>query len=1235
MFSKQKTSSVKSNVTQNSIVPFNEHFYFVCENFSLGSGKVEVHLRNHELLFKDSLIGQCEFDLGLIYSNPDHCIINKWMVLTNPKNLDFSKPAGFIKVSVSFQCCGDADIDLTQVNENASEIILPPHVNLEPVQLAVKIIKVHGLHTHYPDSSIFCEVNYNGNSRLTSDIKLDKEQKQGYWFEEILLSGSVPGLTDYIKINVLAKGLLFNSCIASLEFDFESCLKGNFSEFFWENLFGQHGSTTDTSSDIKHGSESASTWAGRLLLSLSLSKNESPLNLTQKIRDYSISDYIYKQFEETEQIDVYFQVLQAVGVPSEYSVYSCRLSLCEFSVCTKQAPVKNNQCDWSENLPRKRFDLPKNSKVSVFVYLESETQEKILFCQLNHEEFKNTVQEPRWVSLVQINYKQKPQTEYKCAFIQLNLFICYASNELKNKPPWSSSVPKALKPCTLWFNLYQARNIPVSDLNGKSDPYIEIYCAGVTTRSSVRANTLNPMWFEVLKLKIELRENENLPVLIYLKDEDLLSSELITVFPMFLNSSSLNSSNPANPSWYKLENGEILCSINLYTGAVPNEYSLKPEFVDAVLEINCLGLRNLDSAVGWMPVNKAYIQFDLNSLDTSPNQALKSLRTQPNESGRNPTINSVIKAKFQMPIDPIFAPSLSCSVHDYLFHGLTQPQIGSFSINIKELISKSKKTEPIDNQTKIKLEDVQIDLNTEDFETTQMVSVVRTGFISAEEAQKGGFRWDSKYEKDLKGRVKEISKPDEHFLQIGYNRKPGDNMKHYRYMLEGGLEDSGYIEKYLFDQFEIKKISNPTKSFIFQRKYEEKVVGLFKGLARICKIGDKVEENEEFLRIQQMMLKKSQVIIRVYIVSCLNLQSKDIKSESDPYIIIKLGEKGIKDDKNFKANDPNPKFFTHFDLPATLPGPSKLKVQVWDKDDYFKDDRIGQTVIDIEDRIFSLKFQTLSEKPIEKRQLFNKCSKVPQGSILLWLEIHPSTSIPPPIDISEKPPIQFDLRLIIWQTADIQSSDIEDTSDLYIKATLNSTKIKETDTHYRCQNGSGQFNWRILFNLLLPSSSCIINLQAWDRDVFTFNDYIGDCSFSFAQLAKDAFESSVRLKMRGGKDSGLKNLTKQDPEKFWLDLKKAEKIVGKVQISFELIPLNLAQACPVGEGRSEPNVDPFLPDPTGRFELTLNPFKLISQTCGPRFRCKIFCVFCCVLCVYLLIMIGPSILGGLIGTVFN
>lgn len=74
---------------------------------------------------------------------------------------------------------------------------------------------------------------------------------------------------------------------------------------------------------------------------------------------------------------------------------------------------------------------------------------------------------------------------------------------------------------------------------------------------------------------------------------------------------------------------------------------------------------------------------------------------------------------------------------------------------------------------------------------------------------------------------------------------------------------------------------------------------------------------------------------------------------------------------------------------TTIPGPSLLKLQVWDYDTLFSDDFIGETEIDIEDRFFSPKWNSLTHKPIELRSLFAPTSSVQQGQLRLWLDILP------------------------------------------------------------------------------------------------------------------------------------------------------------------------------------------------------------------------------------------------------
>jgi len=72
-----------------------------------------------------------------------------------------------------------------------------------------------------------------------------------------------------------------------------------------------------------------------------------------------------------------------------------------------------------------------------------------------------------------------------------------------------------------------------------------------------------------------------------------------------------------------------------------------------------------------------------------------------------------------------------------------------------------------------------------------------------------------------------------------------------------------------------------------------------------------------------------------------------------------------------------------------------------------------------------------------------------------------------------------------------------------------------------------------------------------------------------------------------------------DDDSFWvkltgIDQKTGEtKIVGQVRLGITILPKELAAQSKVGDARQEPNHDPFLPPPTGRMELSLNPFKML------------------------------------------
>ena len=142
---------------------------------------------------------------------------------------------------------------------------------------------------------------------------------------------------------------------------------------------------------------------------------------------------------------------------------------------------------------------------------------------------------------------------------------------------------------------------------------------------------------------------------------------------------------------------------------------------------------------------------------------------------------------------------------------------------------------------------------------------------------------------------------------------------------------------------------------------------------------------DQFYKDHIEFLNPKKLIVRIYILKCKALTPKD-SVDSDPYIEIQLGDtvRGGKDTMIPNTNFPG--FFTHFDLPTSLPGPSTLRIKVWDDDGYARSDFIGETEIDVEDRYFSKEWRQYMDSenpkiPLEERALYSPESEAPSGIV--------------------------------------------------------------------------------------------------------------------------------------------------------------------------------------------------------------------------------------------------------------
>eukprot|EP01113_Clastostelium_recurvatum_P029777 TRINITY_DN359_c0_g1_i2.p1 TRINITY_DN359_c0_g1~~TRINITY_DN359_c0_g1_i2.p1 ORF type:complete len:700 (+),score=238.67 TRINITY_DN359_c0_g1_i2:262-2100(+) len=363
-------------------------------------------------------------------------------------------------------------------------------------------------------------------------------------------------------------------------------------------------------------------------------------------------------------------------------------------------------------------------------------------------------------------------------------------------------------------------------------------------------------------------------------------------------------------------------------------------------------------------------------------------------------------------------------------------------------------------------------------------------------------------------------------------------------------------------------------------------------------------------------------VLRLYVLKCHSLMPKDRSGSSDPYLVISSKGMGsntapsklIKDTNSVQNRTLNPAYFKFYELPVTLPGDSELSVAVWDADRLGSDELIGETTIDLENRIFSQDWTKLSQKPIEYRDLYHPSSVHSQGQVSMWLDIltPEQAASTPPVPIGPPVQKQYELRVVIWNTKDTAFRD-KSMSDIFITAYPEGLKSQNTDTHYRSENGEGMFNWRMVWPITLPLKNPRLKLQLWDKDLLNPNDVIAEATVDLKGFYKRAY-----------KEDGTRRWT-IDRQFVSLTHPNYQGVQSKLEMELQLLTAEEARTHPVGLGRGEPNNDPFLAPPD-RPDTSFNPFSpwsYLKFVAWRKHRVKVIAALvCCILVVILPVLIG-------------
>lgn len=102
--------------------------------------------------------------------------------------------------------------------------------------------------------------------------------------------------------------------------------------------------------------------------------------------------------------------------------------------------------------------------------------------------------------------------------------------------------------------------------------------------------------------------------------------------------------------------------------------------------------------------------------------------------------------------------------------------------------------------------------------------------------------------------------------------------------------------------------------------------------------------------------------------------------------------------------------------------------------------------------------------------------------------------------------------MVIWNAEDVPSMDMGGMSDVYaytwIDQMLDEKKMDsaylQTDTHWFCQNGCPNWNWRCVWDYTITDVDEEHNLriQLFDKDLFSHDELIGEADIDFNTVAK-------------------------------------------------------------------------------------------------------------------------------------
>jgi hypothetical protein len=1074
-------------------------------------------------VMKNELIGNYSFSFSSVYKKPNHEVFNQWVALANSEKA-LKGIQGYLQVHVRVLTEDDEPAihggdDDNDDDDNSEEIDFSKMVLKDPdVKMEVKMLLLTiGSAQNLPKMDTFgtCDpyvkLKLGGTKIRTPTVK----GTQNPTFNQMLSVPIVfPSMTDSIEVTVWDWDIDGNEWIASIFLSLDDIISGQIPHKtpIWLHFYG----AAETVPKKQKPFVELTRHCGKLLCSFELKDLEIQESIPKPVCTPSAS----LKFPESTLMTFQFDVWEAQELICDGKI-SVTIHIGEKNVSTPEASVKDRRAKLMCSIPDFTMDMPSDPanhpKVWVEVFSTSmiTSSVRLGYCEVSFSDLLNPKLGEVWLTLDADIFSKyyKPNQLTGTLLVNLRAFC--------GSPPQRFKL--AYPPVELYelrTFLYCARDLPAADKTGTSDPFLVVNACGQEVKSSIKKKSNNPDWNEVFSQSIELPlENKRLSPNVFMNVFDwdklgsntLMGSSWVAMhrIPIFTGSNADVLSQPdiltcdlqlGEKNVGKLMIGFALIPSKMIASAP--KAVLKVEMIPCNIEVFVLGLRELKGRGVARPLNKPYLSIMAD--DVSIKGSATKIKTEASNlpSKFDPNYFCALSLTMNIPKMAILCPSLQLTAKDSF--AMNTYVLGQSSLSLKPLLPwgsackpslggavfagrlKSKILTHSQKQTNDKHhapEHVALDIaepeDDADAETQPLLANQGSFTKSKVRVQRT---------KAFEVAETELDVQDEAVEQLPVS--VADDPIGGRPAVPGLLETklgAPLINEYLLTRGSTRGMSSKK---LKKKRKQGKVVGgevsipsgKLKAVVAVTEIATGARAGPaDFASLPS---KQEKVIVRLYIIRAFKLTAKDIGGSSDPFLQISHGSGfcHVIDDKqrSLRKGTLNPDFYTSYEFEAMIPGDSDIQISVLDYDVIGSNEIIGSTVIDIENRWLNPSWRALPSKPMEIRPLKVASSRSNQGSLEMWVDMFTESvaKITPKHHIQPPKPEPWELRVIIWKTANCVNKD-EGSSDLYVSCQIegDESSKQNTDTHWKSEDGTGNFNYRMKFPLNLPASLSLVKVS--------------------------------------------------------------------------------------------------------------------------------------------------------------